>query len=164
MSGAEETEAQWIGPESGTRRCPHEKFMSENIDLSAARRVAEGYFHDMLRWELRSAELGMSGAEETEAQRLARLVPIFEKYLTEKALRRGQSRYELLGYKGPPQYGRGITKVEPAGKGKVWVYTPTGPLGGNARYLLQNEKGEWRVDYLESDIANTGDWKKHLHL
>ena len=136
--------------------------MTEQEDIEAAKLVAQAFFDEMLAWE----QWSPSNAQQDDARgkSLAKLKPIFEKYLSKKALQHDQSRYEYLDYGQPPEFSEEIARAELAGKDKVWIYVPFGLSGGFARYLVKKEGGQWKIDAKESDIANKGVWKKRPDL
>jgi hypothetical protein len=139
--------------------------MTKAVALEDAKATAQEFFHEMTEWEKWCAELDInSPSEETHELRLARLEAIFNKYLTSKARKHKQSRYEFLDFKTPPEFSRGIFDVEPADGGKVWVYKPIGAMNGRARFLMENEGGTWKLALKEQDPANTGKWKRYLDL
>lgn len=133
--------------------------------LGNAKAVATEFFHEMTEWEKWCAEFDVNrSSEETHELRLTRLEAIFNNYLTAKALKHKQSRYEFLDFEMPPEFSHGISSVEPAEGGKVWVYKPTGMMNGRARFLMESEDGTWKVAFREDDVANTGKWRKALDL
>ena len=137
--------------------------METDLDLQHAKSRAQSFFDEMLKWEQWSAELGPH-ATETNDERLVRLKAIFENYLSKKALTRGQSRYDLLGFDTPSDFAEPILKVEESGPKSVWVYTARGPLDGTARYQLVKESGTWKIDFCEVDAVSDGDWERLLDL
>jgi len=139
--------------------------MIEAEELENARAVAKEFFQEMSDWENWCAEFDIhQPSEETREVRLTKLTAIFNKYLSSKALKRKQARYETLSFQRPSAFARGISSVEPADSGKVWIYTPIGPMNGRARYLMEKEGDSWKVDLTERDIANVGKWDRYLFL
>lgn len=134
----------------------------ETAEINDARSAAKAFFDAMLEWEIWNPTVPFS--LESAPERLRRLVPIFERHLSAKALQRGQSRYDMLGYQMPPEFEGPILETEEAGKDKVWVYVPTGDSGGRARFLMKKENGQWKVDTREADPGNQGKWQKTPHL
>jgi hypothetical protein len=133
--------------------------------LDDAKAVASGFFHEMCEWEEWCAGFDITQpSEETHDIRLARLQGIFNKYLTAKALKRKQSRYEFLDFEMPPEFSHGISSVEQAEAGKVWIYKPTGMMNGRVRFLMQSEGGTWKLALKEHDVANTGEWTRYLDI
>lgn len=139
--------------------------MNNTEELENAKAVANDFFREMSEWENWCAGFDINQpSEETREVRLSKLVEIFNKYLSSKALKRKQARYETLSFQKPSAFGRGILSVEHAEAGKVWIYIPIGPLNGRARYLMEKEGDSWKVDLTERDIANVGKWERYLFL
>ena len=82
----------------------------------------------------------------------------------QRALARHQSRYDLLCFGTPPEFGEPILRVEQETPGKCWVYVPEGLIGGEARYAMVYEGGAWKAAFKEVDVALTGKWKRWLDL
>lgn len=136
--------------------------MAHDTGLDEVRATAQRFFDAMAEWETWSATLDYG--EDTDEQRLERLKPIFDEFLSAKALAHPQSRFDLLNFGTPPAFRQPIVKVEEAKKDQVWVYVPRGAIGGHARYAWRKEGESWKVDFLETDIANKGAWKKYLDI
>lgn len=136
--------------------------MIDAPEVNDVRVTAQAFFDEMKEWEDWSATL--DHGSDTNEQRLARLQAIFTKYLSAKALAHPQSRYGLLNFGTPPAFRQPIVKVEEPKNNQAWVYVPRGAIGGHARYFWKREDDAWKVEYLETDIANKGSWKKYLDI
>ncbi|WP_061942499.1 NTF2 fold immunity protein [Collimonas pratensis] len=138
--------------------------MPKNIEPSqTSREVAQLFFDEMAEWERWSSAADRLN-DTVNQQRLAKVKEIFKKYLSKQALARHQSRYDFLDFGEPPEFQLEILRIEEDMPDKHWVYVPAGLIGGEGRYYLVLENGEWRIKYKEIDIANKGKWKKWLDL
>lgn len=136
--------------------------MADQLDIDAAQAVARKFFDEMAEWEEWGAQAW--GDEEQEDPRRDSLRRIFDKYLSKKALKRQQSRFDSLTIQEPSEFAEAILEAGEAGKDSVWVYIPAGVVGGRARYLLVKEDGEWKIETRESDVGNAGRWAKEPDL
>ena len=127
-------------------------------EIDSAKATAQIFFNEMNQWELWCATLERNAS--TAKARHDKLEQIFNTYLSSKALKRKQSRLDMLMFGRPPEFSEPIVKTEEAGKGKVWIYVPEGGIGGHARFLVVEEMGNWKIDTRESDVANDGKWVK----
>lgn len=123
--------------------------------------TAKHFFTEMAEWERWCSS--MDRTEENFSIRLKKLKIIFEKYLSRKALDKGQSRYEMLMFGKPPEYELQITNVEKVSAKKYFVHAKGDGWEPEKRYVFVKEDEEWRVEYREYE-GSANKWVKESEL